>query len=222
MNPDRQQWNDRQQELRLALLHPTDMARVLDLFLRQHAATHSAALVPDLPWSFADEAWQGLPEASLRQCSAADGHSIAWVFWHLARIEDLTMNHLVAGSSQVFMQAGWQARLRVPTRHTGNAMTAASIAELSAAIDLEALQAYRLAVGRRTRLVAAQLQPANLKQKVAPERLGQLQIDGFVTAEAADALGYWGRLTIAGLLLMPPTRHNFIHLNEALRLRKAD
>jgi hypothetical protein len=28
----------------------------------------------------------------------------------------------------------------------------------------------------------------------------------------------WLESTIAGLLLMPPTRNNFIHLNEALRI----
>ena len=33
-------------------------------------------------------------------------------------------------------------------------------------------------------------------------------------------IDYWSGLTLAGLLLMPPTRHNFIHLNEALRLKQ--
>ena len=32
---------------------------------------------------------------------------------------------------------------------------------------------------------------------------------------------YWGKRDTAGLLLMPATRHNFIHLNEALRLKQA-
>jgi hypothetical protein len=31
---------------------------------------------------------------------------------------------------------------------------------------------------------------------------------------------YWSKKTIAGLLLMPPTRHNFVHLNEAARIRQ--
>jgi hypothetical protein len=31
---------------------------------------------------------------------------------------------------------------------------------------------------------------------------------------------YWGSRTIAGLLLMPPTRHNFTHLNEARMLKQ--
>jgi hypothetical protein len=32
---------------------------------------------------------------------------------------------------------------------------------------------------------------------------------------------YWSRRTVAGLLLMPPTRHCFLHLNEALRIKHA-
>jgi len=37
---------------------------------------------------------------------------------------------------------------------------------------------------------------------------------------AADWLvACWGGLTLAGLLLMPPTRHNFVHLNEAVRIK---
>jgi hypothetical protein len=35
-----------------------------------------------------------------------------------------------------------------------------------------------------------------------------------------SVLDYWGGFTVAGLLLMPPTRHNFIHLNEILRIRQ--
>ena len=41
-----------------------------------------------------------------------------------------------------------------------------------------------------------------------------------VAREAMGLIEYWGNLTIAGLLLMPPTRHNFVHLNEALKVKK--
>jgi hypothetical protein len=34
------------------------------------------------------------------------------------------------------------------------------------------------------------------------------------------AIDLWSRRTIAGLLLMPPTRHNFLHLNDALRIKQ--
>ena len=44
--------------------------------------------------------------------------------------------------------------------------------------------------------------------------------EGVVTPEAMEIASYWGRKTIAGLLLMPPTRHCLLHLNEAMRIKK--
>jgi hypothetical protein len=41
-----------------------------------------------------------------------------------------------------------------------------------------------------------------------------------VAEAASDILDYWGKRTKAGLLLMPATRHNFLHLNEAQRLKQ--
>ena len=55
---------------------------------------------------------------------------------------------------------------KVDCRETGNAMTPAEITALSAALDIEALRAYRLAVGRRTRQVVCGLQAPALNQKV--------------------------------------------------------
>jgi hypothetical protein len=43
--------------------------------------------------------------------------------------------------------------------------------------------------------------------------------EGALLPEAIGILQYWSKRTIAGLLLMPPTRHNFLHLNEALRIK---
>ena len=44
--------------------------------------------------------------------------------------------------------------------------------------------------------------------------------EGAVAKEARDLIDYWGKRRIAGLLLMPATRHNLVHLNEALRLKR--
>jgi hypothetical protein len=110
--------------------------------------------------------------------------------------------------------------MKISMRDTGNAMDGQGVAELSAAIDLEALRAYRVAVGRRTREVVRQLQPGELKHRVEARRLQQVLDEGAVVQEAQGLLDYWGGLNIAGLLLMPPTRHNFVHLNEALRIKQ--
>jgi hypothetical protein len=64
------------------------------------------------------------------------------------------------------------------------------------------------------------LPPEAINHKVDPRRLQRLMDEGAVVEAARGLIDYWGGLSIAGLLLMPPTRHNFVHLNEALRVKK--
>lgn len=218
MDANHKQWNTRQQELRAALKRPAEHRAAIELFLAQHAAVHASAVSGMREWSFEEEIWQGLSDAQARRIS--DEHSIAWITWHLARIEDMTMNTLVGGTPQVF-DAQWQARLCVTDCDTGNRMPLERVAALSARVDLQALRAYRCAVGSRTRALARTLTPDMLRRKPAPQRIEALRAAGHVLPEAADLLDYWGGLTIAGLLLMPPTRHCFLHLNEAKRIKAA-
>ncbi|HLO16716.1 MAG TPA: hypothetical protein VK206_17915, partial [Anaerolineales bacterium] len=72
----------------------------------------------------------------------------------------------------------------------------------------------------RTRAIVRQLKPEELNQKVTASRLQKVMDEGALLPEALEILNYWSKRTIAGLLLMPPTRHNFLHLNEALRIRQ--
>jgi len=220
MDLRRKLWNQQQQALRSALKLPTDHAQAIDLFLGQHAMVHASAMSRTKLYSFDDELWDGVSYEAAR-CIPPDGeHSIAWMLWHTARIEDMTMNVLVAGGQQVFDDGGWGERLNVPVHNTGNDMDAEAIAALSAEIDIDALKAYRMAVGRRTREVVSQLTPEETRRKVAAGRLQQLKEDGSVLETAQWLLDYWSGLTTAGLLLMPPTRHNFVHLNEAQKVKR--
>jgi hypothetical protein len=84
---------------------------------------------------------------------------VAWSIWHIARIEDVTMNILVAGRSQIMHRDNWLARMKVDLRHSGNLMGEADVAHLGTSIDIEGLRAYRLAVGRGTREIVQKLQP---------------------------------------------------------------
>ena len=171
--------------------------------------------------SFADEVWQDASDQIVRCIPPKFEHSIAWIIWHLARIEDMTMNGLLTGKPQTFHQDDWPTRLNITVQHSGNVvMDDADVTELSQAIDIGALKAYRLAVGRSTRAAVNSLQLEEFNQKVAPARLQELLENGSIVEEASDLLAYWGNLTKAGLLLMPPTRHNFIHLNEAMKVKK--
>lgn len=216
----RNEWNERQKALRLALKAPKDQPQAVALFLQQHAMLHAAEVSGSGLWSFEDELFAGLPVEVMRLCRKEDGHSIAWNLWHLARIEDITMNLLLAGKPQLFESDGWEKQLAVTWRDTGNAMDAQTIHRFSQEINLPALRMYRQEVGRNTRQVVQAVAVGGFKQPVDPLRLQMAQAQGAVDPGAGWLIAYWGGLTLAGLLLMPPTRHNFVHLNEALRLKQ--
>jgi hypothetical protein len=220
MDPNRKAWNEQQKMLRQALSRSDSYPEVIKLFLRQHAMVHSAMMSQSGLWSFEDEIFQDLSEEAVRFIPRTFNHSIAWIIWHIARIEDVTMNLLVAGSSQVLHRGDWLKRMKTEINHTGNAMDEEGIADLSTTIDIEALRAYRLNVGRRTREIVKKLRSEELNQKVAPDRLQQIKVEGAVPDSAWGIVEYWGGRNIAGLLLMPATRHNFLHLNKARRVKE--
>ena len=220
MEANRKHWNENHKRLRQALTKFDDPQAGIDLFLCQHAMVHRAEMSQMGLHSFADEVWEDASETTLRCVPPRFEHSIVWIIWHIARIEDMTMNGLLAGKPQIFHRDDWLTRLNITIGHSGNVvMDDADVTELSQVIDIDALKSYRLAVGRSTQEAVKGLGPDELKAKVDPARLQELLENGSVAEEASDLLAYWGNLTKAGLLLMPPTRHNFIHLNEALRVK---
>ncbi|MGB3716955.1 MAG: DinB family protein [Candidatus Promineifilaceae bacterium] len=220
MEKQRKRWNKRQGELRTLLESGEDHLEAIQLFLSQHAPLHSAEMDHTESWSFEDEILNDLVEETVRRIPADCEHSIAWCIWHIARIEDVTMNMLIAGSAQLLHVDKWQDRMGISAVDTGNLMDEENVAELSATIDISSLREYRLAVGRRTREIVMDLQPGVLRKKVDPIRLQRVVDEGAVVQSALGLIEYWGKRTVAGLLLMPPTRHNFVHLNEATGLKQ--
>jgi len=209
-----------QKELRQKLLSAGEYQEAIQLFFRQHAMLHSESMSRKGLFSLEDELFEDLSDESARRIPVGSEHSIVWNIWHIARIEDVTMNILVAGTQQVMDRADWQKEMKVEFYDTGNATKMENIKELSNSIDLSNLRAYRAAVGRRTREIVKDIQPQDLKIKVDPDRIEQLRASGAVVEEASELLDYWSKRNIAGLLLMPATRHNLVHLNEGLRLKE--
>lgn len=209
-----------QTELRRIMMGGDSDDEAIQLFLRQHAMLHSGKVDRGAPWSFEDEVFMNLTDAQVRKVPSPGEPSIAWIIWHIARIEDVAMNLLVADTTQIINQENWLERMNSPVRDTGNAMDEQGIGDLSARIDVQSLRAYRLAVGRRTRVIVRQLDPDALNAKVDSYRLEQVMAQGALVEAARAIADYWSRRNIAGLLLMPATRHNIVHLNEALRVKK--
>jgi hypothetical protein len=219
MDENRKHWNEQQKEMEHALTRAGEHEKAIALCLWQHAMVHASVMSQTGLYSFDDDLWDGLSEAAARRIPPKGEHSICWMMWHTARCEDITMNMLVAGSPQVLHRGGWLNQMKISICDTGSVMTIEEIAAFSASIDVTAIRTYRNAVGRRTREIIQQLAPGSLKQTVDPACIQQVLTEGAVLETARWLTDYWGSRTFAGLLKMPVTRHNFVHLNEAMRLK---
>ena len=219
-DPIMQKWNDQQKALRPMLNDESRHEQAIQVFLEQHAMVHAGEISSGVHHSFADALFADLSEEYFRRLPQNCEHSIAWCIFHIARIEDMTMNILLVGNEQVFTAEGWQNKLNANITHSANAMSEEEIIELSQALNINALLEYRNTVGQRTRQIVQQLQPGQLKQKISFKRIEQLHKIGAILPEAKSITDYWSKRTLAGLLLMPPTRHNFVHINESVRLKK--
>ncbi|GIP58333.1 hypothetical protein J15TS10_21470 [Paenibacillus woosongensis] len=93
------------------------------------------------------------------------------------------------------------------------------IAELSSVININSLLEYRIAVGKQTRKIISSLQPGEFRNKVEDCRVKRLFDENAILQEASDIADYWSKKTVAGLVLMPATRHNFLHLNKCARIK---
>jgi hypothetical protein len=113
--------------------------------------------MPDLVagLSVDDLAWRPDPEAN----------SIAWLVWHLTRIED---DHVagVAGEEQVWTAEGWADRFGLPftTGEHGYGMSSADAARVRVSGDL--LAGYYDAVAARSAAYVITLEPDDLDRVV--------------------------------------------------------
>lgn len=216
----RRRINREQSALRSVLTSPGMHGKVIERFLAHHAMLHSARVSDIGVWSYEDALLNDLPEKDYRVIPSGGEHSIAWAIWHIARIEDAAMNLLVAGTRQVLLTDSWTERLGVEDRDSGNELGLGAIEAFSRKVDPAVLRGYRAAVGRRTRDIVRALQPEDLRKGVAPVRLQRVMAEGVLLEAASGIRDYWGRRTVAGLLLMPASRHILTHLNEVLALKK--
>jgi hypothetical protein len=172
--------------------------------------------------TFEDELWEGLDDNTFRTSINEKGRTIAYGVWHSTRIEDITMNLLVAGDGQVFCLGNWKEKINSGISDTGNAMTEQEIMKFSKDINMQELKKYRMAVGRRTREIIKNLSASDMKRKFEKSRLQRIIDEGAILdVEASNWLiDFWGRKNVSGILLMPATRHHVVHINESMSAKK--
>ncbi|PYE19113.1 uncharacterized protein DUF664 [Williamsia limnetica] len=120
---------------------------LVDAFDRIHEVVH--AVFEDLP-----------PEALTYRIDP-DANTIAWLVWHLTRVQD---DHVagVAGSEQVWTSNGWAERFGLPfdSSDIGYGQSSADVAAVPA--ERELLLGYHDATHKRTLEYLRSLSPADL------------------------------------------------------------
>ncbi len=214
------QWNPLQARLRELLKQRESFGEAKALLGEMHGLLHTGEVSGHRTATLMDEIWDNLTDDAFRTMPTAEDVTVAWNIWHITRIEDLTCNLLIANANQV-LDASWLLRLHTAVRDTGNAMTDGEILAFSGEVDRQALISYRDAVGRRTRDVIAGLVPDDLQRRFSGEQVARIQTEGGVTAhpDSVWLLDFWGNKNVAGILLMPITRHQMGHLNDCLKLK---
>ena len=148
--------------------------------------------------------------------------TIAYYIYHLVRIEDITSNTVICGEEQIFFRNGYYKSIKSPIITTGNEIRRENLIEFSSMLDIEQLKRYAFDVIKNTNNIIKEMTYEESKIKVSKERKeALLKLNTVSTDEEAFWLvDYWCKKTQAGLLLMPFSRHQILHLNGCLRIIK--
>ena len=187
-----------------------------DLFLAQHSAMHTANVAGNKA-SAAERVLNGLSEEQIRVRPREDLNSIAWVLWHVARAEDIFLNPVLSGRSQVF-DDDWMKRLGIGRKDFGIGMKSDEVSDLTRAINVDALREYRDTVGKRTREIIGGFQPSDWEGPVPQAGVEQALGEGAFPAPVAQAFAGRPRMMVlSGIALFHPAAH----FGEATTIRSA-
>ncbi|MEK4045233.1 DinB family protein [Paenibacillus sp. FSL H8-0048] len=219
----RNHWNRQHKMLSRIITNPKAHTEAVAIILELHTALFASEESNGQQATYEDTLWDTLLESTARSYpvqTPGSRNSIVWHLWHSARIEDITMNILGADCEQVLYSGQYARRLEVPYVHSGNGMSEQDVAALSREVNLGALTEYRRAVARRTRSILSSLEPGQLGRKATPAQFERVREEKAVLDSEQWLMDYWGGKTFAGHVLMPATRHNFVHLNKAIQVKQ--
>ncbi len=192
----------------------------IQMFLNDHSRTHSVSVGnPEGGFSVSDFVLSGLTDDQIRLPLREGLNSLAWLFWHMARAEDMGVSMIIAGRPQVLEEGDWAQGLGISRHDTGAGMADDEVTDFSETVDIASLREYRSAVGTRTREIAGGMRSEELAEMVDSSRLQQARSTGAIGENAGWIEGMFTGKTKALVLGHFAAGHNFMHLGEAWCLR---
>ena len=131
---------------------------------------------------------EGLTPAELHWQPTMETNPIAWLVWHMARVEDSWLSRLRDGTPQVWANEGWAERFGMDRESTGSGHTTEDVRAMPE-IPLSELMAYFGAVRAVTRQYLDHASDGDLLQQYS--------------SRGSDRSGTW----IVGHILVEESQH---------------
>ena len=145
--------------------------------------------------------------------------NIIWNLWHIIRIEDLTANILIR-EKEAILNEKLKNEINISITDTGNSLTKEEIKKLAEDINIDKLKYYNDKVSEKIINLIKRLKAEDMKRKINKISLEKIINEGGVSKDNLWLIDYWGKKDIAGILLMPLSRHIIVHLNQCYKYIK--
>lgn len=142
--------------------------------------------------------------------------NIIWNLWHIMRIEDLIVNILICEKESILNEK-LKNELNISITDTGNSLTKEEIKKFAKNINIKKLKYYSDKISKNTINLIKRLKAEDIKRKINKINSEKIINGCGVTKDNLWLIDYWSKKDIAGLLLMPLSRHIIVHLNQCYK-----
>ena len=118
---------------------------------------------------FLTNALDGLTQEEAAWSPSPECNSIAFILWHMTRVEDFFVNRIIQRETELYEAEGWREKLGTPAKDSGYEYT---VEQLQAwpAPKLETLQGYAISVREKTLAFLKAMPPEKLSEVPRPDR----------------------------------------------------
>jgi hypothetical protein len=211
-------WTIKQNYLKIYLSKEQTFDQGIISLMEMHGLLHDKKVYKNANDTIYNTLWNNLKEETCKIISNKET-SIIWNIWHITRIEDIVANILIGNADEVFNN---YIQLNINIRDTGNAMDYNEIEFLNKNINIKTLKEYRIKVGKQTQKIIKGLKFTDMKKKMERTQLNKIMKNGDLLEHAKSKwlLDFWGKKNILGLIMMPITRHQTVHLNDCFIIKE--
>lgn len=213
-------WTEKQNNLKKLLSKENTFDEGIILLLDMHNLLHDKTIYKNNVDTIYNILWNDLKEETCKIISNKET-SIIWNIWHITRIEDIVSNILI-GNTEEILSKEIMDKLSIDIRDTGNAMDINEIELLNKNMNIKELKKYRITVGKRTKEIIKKLKYGDMKRKIGKNQLNKIMETGGLLEHSKSKwlLDFWGSKNVLGLILMPITRHQTLHLNDCYNIKE--